>query len=230
MLQLLFSLGVIHGSYLLQLALQAPNSNPNPDKTVKADLLTNKMLCWWLGAHCRFIAFFGLCHGILPLLPKATQEGICPAGYNKDLFTFTPQATFFLTTLLGGGTVRVLAFRQLQKNFTFAIAKASTLIKTDLYRHIQHPSYTGGIAMVVGFAGLVFRDGGVLSCYATAEHPVLDPVGKILLYGNTIYFAQFISWIIPTRVLQEEELLRKSFGREWEVYHEETARFIPWVL
>ncbi|KAL4996482.1 hypothetical protein BDV10DRAFT_195915 [Aspergillus recurvatus] len=181
-----------------------------------------------ISSHSKALAILGLSHAILPLLSQRAQEYVCPAGYSTDLLSWSVQSTIPLATLLGGGIMRLLAFHQLQTNFTFAIAKPTRLVKSGLYAYMQHPSYTGGIALVIGFCGLVMRTGGVLTCWST--NPVLDLVGKALIYGNNVYYTLMTIWIIPRRILQEEELLRKAFGEEWVKYHRSTARFLPRVL
>ena len=46
--------------------------------------------------------------------------------------------------------------------------------------------------------------------------------------GNVLIGAALIAtW---TRVKDEESMLMKRFGAEWEDWHRKTERFIPWVL
>jgi len=36
--------------------------------------------------------------------------------------------------------------------------------------------------------------------------------------------------MIGGRVVQEEKMLKREFGKEWEEYHRRVARFIPGVF
>ncbi|KAL4815090.1 hypothetical protein BDW67DRAFT_186140 [Aspergillus spinulosporus] len=226
MLQILFSIAVISGSYLFQHVLHPPN--PNPDKTVKGDPFRHNKMIFLLSAHSKLVAIFGLCHAILPLLPLDMQGTVCPSGYSSDLLSWSIESAVLVASLLGGGILRFLAFHQLQQNFTFAIAKPTKLIRSGLYAYMQHPSYTGAILLVIGFCALVLRTGGVLTCWSM--NPVLDLVGRSLGYVSIVYYALLVVLVIPKRISQEEDLLRKSFGEEWVEYHRLTARLIPWVF
>ncbi|KAL4988831.1 hypothetical protein BDW68DRAFT_186896 [Aspergillus falconensis] len=143
------------------------------------------------------LALLGLLHAIFPIIQPPLQNSVCPAGYSPGLLSWSAQS---------------IALRQ--QNFTFAITKPTRLVKSGLYASMQHPSYTGGIAMIIGFCGLVMRTGGVLTCWS--PNPVLDLAGKALIYGNNVYNALSIIWLIPRRFPQEEGLLRKAL--------------IPWIL
>ncbi|KAL3429156.1 hypothetical protein BDV09DRAFT_200876 [Aspergillus tetrazonus] len=228
MLQALFSIAVISGSYLFQHVLHPPN--PNPDKTVKGDPFRHNKMILLLSLHSKLVAIFGLCHAILPLLPLRTHESVCPSGYISGLLSWSAESAVFVASLLCGGILRFLAiaFHQLQQNFTFAIAKPTRLVRSGLYAYMQHPSYTGAILLVMGFCALVLRTGGVLTCWST--NPVLDLLGRSLGYLSIVYYALLVILVIPKRIQQEEELLRKSFGEEWVEYHQSTARLIPWVF
>ena len=37
-------------------------------------------------------------------------------------------------------------------------------------------------------------------------------------------------WGLSVRVRDEEEMLKREFGREWEVWHGRTKRFVPGVF
>ena len=36
--------------------------------------------------------------------------------------------------------------------------------------------------------------------------------------------------MLPTRIRQEEAMMKREFGKEWEEYHRETARLVPGVF
>ncbi|KAL4745338.1 hypothetical protein BDW72DRAFT_208283 [Aspergillus terricola var. indicus] len=181
-----------------------------------------------LSSHSKLAAIFGLCHAILPLLPRPIQESICPLGYSYGLLSWSAESAVLAASLLGGGIMRFLAFHQLQQNFTFAIAKPTKSVRTGLCAYMQHSSYTGAILLVSGFCTLVLRTGGVLTSWSTIS--ALDLVGRFLGYVSNIYYTLLVILVIPRRIGQEEELLRKAFGEEWIEYQRSTARLIPWVF
>ena len=39
----------------------------------------------------------------------------------------------------------------------------------------------------------------------------------------------WLASVIPPRVKDEEDMLRREFGKEWEVWASKTARFIPGI-
>ena len=78
------------------------------------------------------------------------------------------------------------------------------LITHGPYRHIRHPRYLGVLLLTLGLP-LTFRSWvGVLMCPAV--------VAVILL-----------------RIRDEETLMQREFGQEWEAYCERSWLLIPWV-
>jgi len=128
--------------------------------------------------------------------------------------------------------IRLLAFRHLGQNFTFRLAKPTGLVKTGLYAYVQHPSYPTNWLIFVSNVALLLRLDGVLGCVLPSRAvrwgmgsggvgvwpALLVGLGVLGLYGV---------WV---RVNDEEAMLKREFGREWEEYHRRTARFIPGVF
>jgi len=71
---------------------------------------------------------------------------------------------------------------------------------------------------------LVLRPDGVAACWMKKEW-VESKVWVVLGYSSISGVA-----FLVMRVRDEERMLRKAFGREWEEWHAKTARFIPGVL
>jgi len=121
------------------------------------------------------------------------------------------------------------AYKGLGANFTFQLARPSGLIKTGIYRYVQHPSYLGlWVVRCVDFFTLN-RGDGVISCVMPGwwEKVLRVPWLSEVLAGGLAIGMGFVLWI---RVRDEEEMLKKEFGREWEEWHGKTARFIPGVF
>ncbi|PQE23078.1 isoprenylcysteine carboxyl methyltransferase protein [Rutstroemia sp. NJR-2017a WRK4] len=142
---------------------------------------------------------------------------------------FVPIGLLSLQTLILviGAPLRLIAYASLGKNFTFELSKPDGLMTSGVYRWVQHPSYTGMAALVVGNAVLLARTDGVLASWVPrAWAGVFDGVVKSLAPLALGVFG----WGLWTRVKQEEKMLRGEFGKKWEEWHKRTARFIPWIF
>jgi len=84
------------------------------------------------------------------------------------------------------------------------IQKSHKLIKTGLYRYIRHPLYLGMLSSVLGLSFLFRSWIGLI-----AVIPIL--VGLLF------------------RIKDEEGILHKEFGLEWETYCQQSWRFIPYL-
>jgi protein-S-isoprenylcysteine O-methyltransferase Ste14 len=84
------------------------------------------------------------------------------------------------------------------------IQKSHRLIKTGLYRYIRHPIYLGMLSSALGLSFLFRSWIGLVA---------MIPIVVGLLF----------------RIKDEEEVLRKEFGREWETYCKQSWRFIPYL-
>lgn len=81
-------------------------------------------------------------------------------------------------------------------------ARESTLATTGLYARVRHPQYVGFLAIMVGF----------LLQWPTLPTLVMFPI-LVLIYRRL--------------ALQEERLVAREFGPEWDEYASRTPRFIP---
>jgi protein-S-isoprenylcysteine O-methyltransferase Ste14 len=111
-----------------------------------------------------------------------------------------------LLLFLTGFVLRILAIRSLGDRFTVwvTIHDDHELVTDRLYRYLRHPSYTGVLLTLLGWA-LVFRSlTGVLIALA---------MGLLLI----------------TRMDAEEELLVVHFPDEYPEYIERTWRLVPFV-
>ncbi|PQE24857.1 isoprenylcysteine carboxyl methyltransferase protein [Rutstroemia sp. NJR-2017a BVV2] len=159
----------------------------------------------------------------LPLLFRTSDYTINPALLTPSPSTLLPLAVI----LLIGAPLRLIAYASLGKNFTFALSKPDGLTTSGVYGWVQHPSYTGMAALVMGNVALLARTDGVLaSLVPRAWAGVFEGVVK----GLAPLAMGIFGWGLWTRVRQEEEMLRGEFGREWEQWHKRTARFIPWIF
>jgi hypothetical protein len=72
------------------------------------------------------------------------------------------------------------------------------------------------------------RDGGV-ACWL--QKSIVDE-GKFETLFRIGYLLVLIAgfWTLVKRVRDEESLLKKTFGIEWEDYHRRTKKFLPGVI
>jgi len=135
-------------------------------------------------------------------------------------------------TIVVAAPIGLLAFRQLGQNFTFRLAKPKELVKTGLYSYVQHPSYPTNWLILASNVALLLRLDGILGCVLPSWvvswamwsggfmvwPTLLIVLGLLGLYGI---------WV---RVKDEEAMLKREFGKEWDEYHWRTKRFIPGVF
>ena len=109
--------------------------------------------------------------------------------------------------ILVGMIIRFIAVITLGKFFTVNLAVHGNhrLIKTGLYKHIRHPSYSGSLLSFVGF-GLSLNNWISLII-------ILVPI-----------LVTFIN-----RINIEEKLLLGQFGSEYEEYKKKSKRLIPMI-
>jgi len=84
------------------------------------------------------------------------------------------------------------------------IQKSHQLIKIGLYRYIRHPIYLGMLSSALGLSFLFRSWIGLV---------VMIPIVASLIF----------------RIRDEEALLHKEFGSEWEAYGKRSWRFIPYL-
>ncbi len=111
-----------------------------------------------------------------------------------------------LALALLGGAVMFWSVLDLGRQYSpeVTIQKDHRLITHGLYRLIRHPRYLGLLALVLGSA-LAFRS-------------------WIGIAADAILFVTLL-W----RIRDEEAMLQREFGAEWEAYARRTRRLLPWV-
>ncbi|ETS87409.1 hypothetical protein PFICI_01237 [Pestalotiopsis fici W106-1] len=226
------------GTYI---ACSPPNPNPQggpeSESSPSHDLLstlnltkrhTNKFtigpMCI-LAVHALLLAFY------YPDLPPALLGHGDANGLNRDLITWSPATAIPLALILCVGIpLRLVSYASLGRNFTFALARPDRLTTTGIHAHLQHPSYTGVIVLVVCNLALLARADGVACCwFPPAWHAALRSPGAgeptAVVLGLSL-----LAGVVWTRVRQEEQMLKAQFGAEWERWHAQTSRFIPGVF
>ena len=141
---------------------------------------------------------------------------------NKDPSRIFLSPMCFLATVImvTGAAIRVQCFREMGKYFTFSVTllKDHKLITRGPYSYVRHPSYTGAFLNATALVIWYTAQGSWLREREAHKIPVawliLAPVIMILYLSILLFFR---------RIPAEDEILRKTFGKEWD----EWARNVP---
>lgn len=142
----------------------------------------------------------------------------------------TCSRAFLASWALGtfAGIVRCQCYYTLGRFFTYevSIRDGHRLVQDGWYGIVRHPSYISGALSLLGLElmhavhGSWFRECGVLQ----------TPMGRIAagIYAVlTVYVDLSMLW----RSCEEDRILRKHFGEEWEEYATRVRwRWIPYVF
>jgi protein-S-isoprenylcysteine O-methyltransferase Ste14 len=111
-----------------------------------------------------------------------------------------------LVLFLAGSTIRLTGAHALGRQFSglVTIQDHHQLMQTGIYGVVRHPMYLGLLVEMPGFA-LIFRS-------------------RLAI----LYFILCLL-LISLRIQQEEALLRRHFGDDYEAYCRRTRRLIPFV-
>lgn len=175
-----------------------------------------------LGIHTLILA---LCYPNIsqPFLGHGAENGL-----DTDLITWSPATAIPLALILFLGVpLRLISYSSLGKNFTFALSKPDRLHTSGIHGYMQHPSYTGVVVLIMSNIALLARIDGAMSCWLPRQlHDLLQAVEPttLLVILSVVFFG------VWTRVKQEEQMLQAEFGAQWDKWHAETARFIPWLF
>ncbi|HLI62663.1 MAG TPA: isoprenylcysteine carboxylmethyltransferase family protein [Terriglobales bacterium] len=136
-------------------------------------------------------------------------SGYLPAFTDRiGFWTFDGNTVRWIGVVLGtvGGALRIWPVFVLGNRFSglVAIQPGHTLVTTNIYGVIRHPSYLGLLISAAGWA-LAFRSGVGLLLAAMYVPPLL------------------------ARIRAEERLLQSQFGAEYDAYRARTSRLIPGV-
>jgi protein-S-isoprenylcysteine O-methyltransferase Ste14 len=143
---------------------------------------------------------FGLVFLLLVLIP--------PYCDHREIWAIDGDGVryFGLFLFFAGSILRLAAVFVLGRRFSGLVAiQPDHQLKTDgLYRYIRHPSYSGLIAGMIGYA-LIFR----------------SVIGLILII--------LLFLLLLSRMNDEEQFLEAHFGEEYRNYRLRTRRLVPFV-
>ncbi|TVY76018.1 hypothetical protein LSUE1_G006255 [Lachnellula suecica] len=157
----------------------------------------------------------GLCHALICATYPSSPSILCPnpSNLSPHLFTWNLHTSIYITTILLAGQ----------------ITTPKTLTTTGLYSSVQHPTYAASLLIFLANGALLYRMHGVTACWLPKSVVDGRTYGMLLRAGYTSLVG-FGIWTLAQRVRDEEAMLKKSFGTQWEEYHKRTKRFIPGVI
>jgi protein-S-isoprenylcysteine O-methyltransferase Ste14 len=227
MAQPLLAMCMLGAAYMVDRTSRSPNpppARPNASDALRAALPLTTVLGLGLVIPLLINGAFALTYPSAPL-------GVClnPNRINPTYVTWTPWTTAWLAVAYSCGALRLLAYRALGGAFTFELAPPPRLVTTGPYALAQHPSYVPAALVTVAAAALGHNLDGWAACYLPAG--VLQLATGVVGTNPSILGAA-VAWavIVGVRVPQEEAMLRRTFGAQWEVWHRKTARLIPGVF
>ncbi len=163
---------------------------------------------------------------LYPALPSSLVRHGRVNGFNTDLIRCSASTAAPLSLLFIGVCLRLIPYASLGSNFTFFLSSPDHLVTTGIYRYVQHPSYVGLFLLVLANFMLLGRSDGIICCWLPPKwYRRVQGSAKLVLPAvlSALLFA------LRTRVIEEEMMLEKEFGKEWKMWNSNTARFIPGV-
>ena len=221
-----FATGVLVVSYVCRRCYTSPN--PPPENVNEKDTIMNSFTGRYShDFHRLLVTVIGAYHAYLTLFPPTEPSAICPnpSNLNARLFGWHPFTAIILGIMFVAGCIRIQAYRQLGKDFTFELAPPSRLTTTGMYRYVRHPSYITKALVAMPLTLFYLREDGPLGCFL----PKI--VVQYRMFSMVVWLLKFATgdggW--SKRVKEEEDMLRRTFGKEWDDYAAKTARYIPFI-
>jgi protein-S-isoprenylcysteine O-methyltransferase Ste14 len=178
-----------------------------------------------------------------------SRYGVFPARWDSSLtrilapagvparFADSLSPMLVLGTLIAvyGAYFRTSAYTALGRHFTFQLAlkKDHSLIKAWPYSVVRHPSYTGFYILVLGYAFVVADQTGWVRAVAWPQMMSQGTVMGVLIALAVVRATThciLAAKMVWDRTASEDVILRKRFGREWDLWAEGVpSRLIPGV-
>ncbi|KAF8653688.1 hypothetical protein AX16_003838 [Volvariella volvacea WC 439] len=191
-----------------------------------------------------YVAFMGVevlwnCVNILHLYnPTLVQDTIVPFlrafGINTNTLGLESTPHLGLSLLIGsamlisGSIIRQKCYDVMKEYFTVVVTelKEHKLVTSGPYSFARHPSYLGAMMMSVGCGIIIYSPGIWYHSTGAREVPWISR----LVYIWCLYCIG-TAFLSVVRMDQEDEILKRRFGKEWEEYAKRVpSRLIPGIL
>ncbi|PPQ85014.1 hypothetical protein CVT25_010403 [Psilocybe cyanescens] len=145
---------------------------------------------------------------------KQLLQYLLPHG-GQNSISLSPYATAAAVLGVLAGIGRHLCYRSLGRHFTFhvTVLKGHKLITTGPYGLVRHPAYSSGLSLFPAMFGYCMAPGSWLR----ESRMYADMKAWVVLFPILFALASlFIKSCL--RLNAEDEMLRKEFGKEWEMW------------
>ena len=220
-------------SYLAFRCASPPNEPRDVHKRTFKDLIGTRQALYILPVIRLGATIVYVWHSIAALCGNTVGTDACllhprpSVTMNQTLFTWNIWSISVFSLAIFSAVLRLRSFGELGADFTFELQKPKHLITSGVYEYVQHPSYSGVIAFTLLTIPWFFRYDGILATLLPIfALQILSTYGQYL----TAALCVAMSLMIFLRVKDEEAVLREHFGKEWEEWHDRTARFFPFIF
>lgn len=101
------------------------------------------------------------------------------------------------------------------------------LITSGPYAYVRHPGYLGSFLNAIGYVVVLLSPGTVFSECLRTKYPLFS----VAWIGLNMLAVVGLSVWLGKRTSEEDKLMRKQFGAEWDLWAKRTtARLVPCVF
>ncbi|MCJ1351714.1 MAG: hypothetical protein MMC33_001698 [Icmadophila ericetorum] len=221
---------ILYVSYLCQRSFTnpAPVIKSPTDQDTWVSPAAGSRLIYLNLANIGLIPLPGIWMALISLSQPSPPSSICPnlENLNPDLFTWSRYMKVCMTLIVILGNIRLWCYRTLGQSFTFQLNAPAKLITTGPYAYVQHPSYPTGLGCWFAMQCFLTRLDGVLGCWLPTG---ANQYANVAMMVNHAAWALIVYKTMGNRIRDEEKMLHREFGKEWEEWSQKTWRLIPLI-
>jgi protein-S-isoprenylcysteine O-methyltransferase Ste14 len=216
-------------AYVAFLCFTPPIQIPDNLNETNRNSFANNLLVYY--GCSAIVMLINMYHALLCFTYPAPPSILCPnpSNLSPKLFTWSPHTILCIALILLSGQVMLLCFNQLGPISNFGLTVPKKLITTGLYSWLQHPYYAANFVIFLSNSALIQRRDGVAACWLPKSIVDGDKFGMFFQIGY-LFTVAVGCWALAKRIRNEESMLKRTFGTEWEEYHRRTKPFLPGVI
>ena len=194
----------------------------------------------WSPAFLEGLVLFALSGHCPPTIARPLLYSLLPTSITSDptttaltsLTALTPTFLAGVFVTLTGTLLRGYCYHTLGERFTYelSIHPSHTLVTDGVYGVVRHPSYTGFLAVGVGWLLCVSDQQGPVVAVCVGWLHALGGNGNTILVGvlTCVWTTMLGSMCLVAhkRMTKEDVMLEKNFGDEWRAW----AARVPYRL